>query len=144
MRHYNVDEAFHLLQKYKITTNKESVRRWLRQGVIKGISPTSRKEGWLIYEDDLYAFIRSRLPDDEYSIPGYITNDVNRVDGKEAIRTEMWWELARKYIFEGYIEPKKTQVQECIQHNGQSKELEFHVWNAISKHKMGYAKPHIP
>jgi len=56
----------------------------------------------------------------------------------------MWWELARKYIFEGYIEPKKTQVQECIQHNGQSKELESYVWNTISKHKMGYAKPHIP
>ena len=44
MRHFNVNEAFQLLQKNKITTNEESVRRWLRQGVIKGIPPTSQNE----------------------------------------------------------------------------------------------------
>ena len=144
MKHYDVSEAFKILAENKITTNIESVRRWLRLGTIKGITPVSRKEGWLIREDDLYAFIRSRLPYDVLIESTNATNDVNRVDDKEAIRNEMWWELARKYIFEGYIEPKKTQIQECIQHNGQSKELESYVWNAISKHKMGYAKPHIP
>src|SRR5699024_7040385 len=141
MRHFNVNEAFHLLQKNKITTNEESVRRWLRQGVIKGIPPTSRKEGWLIREDDLHEFIRSRIPENSFQSSN-ATNDVN--ENKEGIRIEMWWELARKYSFEGYIEPKKTQVQECIRHNGHSKELEKYVWNAISQHKMGYAKPHIP
>src|SRR5699024_4711110 len=143
MRNFKVNEAFQLLQKNKITTNEESVRRWLRQGVIKGIPPTSRKEGWLIPENDLYDFIRSRLPDERFYFSGYATNDVMELN-KEDIRTEIWWELVRKYIFEGYIEPKKTQVQECIRHDGHSKELETYVWNAISQHKMGYAKPHIP
>src|SRR5699024_10101880 len=133
---------FTLLKGYKITTNKESVRRWLRQGDIKGVRPKSRKEGWLIPEKNLFDFIHNRLPNSVY-LSVNTTNDVNEVN-KEAIRTEMWWELAKKFIFEGYIEPKKTQIQECIQHNGQSKELESYVWNAISKHKMGYARPHIP
>src|SRR5699024_11469324 len=90
LRHYNVEEAFHILKQNKITTNEESVRRWLREGTIKGITPASRKEGWLIREDDLYFFIRNRLPDETFDISGYTTNDV-----KEAIRADMWWELAR-------------------------------------------------
>jgi|SRR5699024_366618 len=143
MKIYNVDEAFKLLKEYKITTNKESVRRWLRQGDIKGVAPTSRKEGWLIPQKNLFEFIHDRLPNSVY-LSDNTTNDANRVDNKEAIRTEMWWELAKKFIFEGYIEPKKAQIKECIQHNGQPKELEFYVWNTVSEHKMGYAKPHIP
>ncbi|WP_267900376.1 hypothetical protein [Lentibacillus cibarius] len=42
---YNVEDAFSLLKTYKITTHMESVRRWLREGTIKGIPPKSRKEG---------------------------------------------------------------------------------------------------
>lgn len=143
MKHYNVKEALELLKKYKITTNGESIRRWLRSGIIKGIPPVSRKEGWLIREDDLYAFIRSRLPDDVISIPGNTTNDVSKSD-RESIRSEMWWELAGKSIFEESIEPKRKQVQECIQHRGHSKDFEKHVWDTISKHKRGYATPRIP
>ena|SRR5699024_1275325 len=143
MKYYDVAETFKILNKNKITTNMESVRRWLRTGTIKGIKPVSRKEGWLIPEDDLYAFIRSRLPETITSIVNNTTNDVKE-QSKESIRSEMWWELARKYIFEGYIEPKKTQIQECIYHKGHSKEMEEYVWHAILQHKMGYAKPHIP
>lgn len=141
MKHYDVAGAFKILKENKITTNMESVRRWLRLGTIKGIEPASRKEGWLIREDDLYAFIRSRLP--EGFAPNNTTCDVKEQD-KEAIRSEMWWELAHKYIFEGYIEPKRGQIQECIKHNSHSKELEPYIWHAISQHKMGYSKPHIP
>jgi len=143
MKHYNVSEAFKLLAENKITTNIESVRRWLRSGTIKGISPVSRKEGWLIREDDLQAFIHSRLPSNHNSILSNTTNGAKEQD-KAAIRSEMWWELARKYIFEGYIEPKKAQVRECFNHNRHSKELEDYVWRVISQQKMGYAKPHIP
>jgi hypothetical protein len=143
MKHYDVAEAFKILKENKITTNMESVRRWLRLGTIKGIEPASRKEGWLIREDDLHAFILSRLPEGIASIPINTTNDAKEQD-KEVVRSEMWWELVHKYIFEGYIEPKKAQVRECIEHNGQSKELGAYVWRAISQHKMGYANPHIP
>lgn len=143
MKLYSANEAFTLLESYKITTHEESVRRWLRQGIIKGIPPVSRKEGWLIRETDLYAFIRSRLPDDVSPETNNTTNDVKE-HNKEAIRTEMWWEMANKYIFEGFIEPKKSKIQECIEHKGHSKDLEAYIWNAITEHKMGYAKPHIP
>src|SRR5699024_9728069 len=85
MKHYDVAEAFIILKQNKITTNEESVRRWLRQGVIKGITPTSRKEGWLIREDDLYAFVHNRLPDEKFDISVYTTNDV-----REAIRANLW------------------------------------------------------
>ncbi|HLR67916.1 MAG TPA: hypothetical protein VK105_12450 [Virgibacillus sp.] len=143
MKHYDVSEAFKILAENKITTNIESVRRWLRSGTIKGIEPVSRKEGWLIREDDLQEFICSRLPDGTNPTLINATNDVKE-QNKESIRSEMWWELARKYNFEGYIEPKKVQIKDCINHNRQSEELEKYVWQAISQHKMGYAKPHIP
>src|SRR5699024_10136306 len=69
------------------------------------------------------------------------TKDV--IEDKETIRAEMWWELARKFIFEGFIEPKKTHVRACIQHKGYSKELETYIWKFVSHHTLGYAKPHI-
>src|SRR5690625_6541383 len=62
MKTFNVDEAFEILKSNKITTHKESVRRWLRQGVIKGIAPKTRKEGWKVHENELQAFIKQRLP----------------------------------------------------------------------------------
>lgn len=59
---YTVDGAFEKLKEYKITTHKESVRRWLRQGIIQGIAPSYRKEGWLIPKENLDDFIKKRLP----------------------------------------------------------------------------------
>jgi hypothetical protein len=58
MENYTVDEIYHILKANKITTNKESVRRWLRQGVIKGARPSSRKEGWLVSPDALHDFLQ--------------------------------------------------------------------------------------
>ena len=139
MKHYDVSEAFELLKENKITTNMESVRRWLRLGTIKGIEPASRKEGWLIREDDLYDFICSRLPAEKFDISGYTTSDV-----KETIRADMWWELARKNIFESFLEIKKTQIQDCIQHKGYSKMFENYIWDIISQHKRGYRTPRVP
>jgi len=49
----NVDEAFEILKEYKITTHKESVRRWLREGYIQTNSPVSKKEGWRIKQSDV-------------------------------------------------------------------------------------------
>ncbi|WP_096438326.1 hypothetical protein [Alteribacter populi] len=56
---YHVDQAFELLKKYKITTHKESVRRWFRQGVIEAKSPTPRKDGWLLPKISLHALFKS-------------------------------------------------------------------------------------
>lgn len=142
MRNYNVDEAFQILKEYKITTHKESVRRWLRDGIIKGLSPASRKEGWLIPQKNLFDFIHERIPQN-VSPSINTTSDVKK-QTKEEIRAEMWRELSRKNIFEDYIEPKKKQVQACIEHKGYSKEFGGYVWENISQHKRGYTTPRIP
>lgn len=63
------------------------------------------------------------MPDERLYISGYETNDVMELN-KEDIRAEMWWELARKNIFEDFMEIKKTQVQDCIQHKRYSKTFE--------------------
>lgn len=140
---YTVQEAFKLLQEYKITSHKESVRRWLREGKIKGISPKTRKEGWMIEERDLLDFVQSRMPNSLIVETPNTTFDVKEIDPRE-IRETMWWELVSKNIFEGMLEVKKTQVRDCITHLRLSKEFEAYAWNAIKTHKRGYAAPRIP
>jgi hypothetical protein len=144
MNLYNVETTFDILKRYKITSHKESVRRWLREGVLKGIPPAFRREGWIIREDDLYAFIQTRIPDETQ-----LSNATNIVKEKreineESIRAAMWWEIVRKNLFEGFIEVKKTQLHECIKHKGYSKEFETYVWNEMIKNKRGYATTRIP
>ena len=143
MKVYSVDEAFELLKQNKITTNKESVRRWLRQGVIIGIAPTSKKEGWNIPEENLNEFIRNRLPE------SYTTNDVKEINTtnvvkekvKEQIRSEMWLELAKKNIWEGYIEIKKSFIRKCIEHKRYPKDLVEKVWKACEANSKAYKRP---
>src|SRR3954453_12109092 len=149
MKTYNVDEAFEILKENKITTHKESIRRWLRTGVMKGISPTSRKEGWQIPERELREFIQQRLPESYTIMVAKEINDdhtTSVINGevKDQIRTEMWKELARKNLFEGFIEIKKSLVQECIQHKKYSKELENEVWQRCISNSREYSKPRIP
>ncbi|WLR44440.1 helix-turn-helix domain-containing protein (plasmid) [Bacillus carboniphilus] len=129
----NIDEVFERLQELKITTNKESVRRWLRQGKIKG-EIRSKKEGWFVRESDLQEFIESRMPDNFKTI-----NDV-----KENARAEMWWEIVKKNIFEGYIEIKKNRLKECIEHRKHSKDFFDYCWEHVNEHKRGYATPRVP
>ncbi|TCP18022.1 hypothetical protein EV207_1731 [Scopulibacillus darangshiensis] len=131
---YNVDQAFMLLKQYKLTTHKESVRRWLRNGILKGIPPQSKKGGWHIKEADLWVFIRERTPD---------VDPQPRKD-PEAIRSAMWWEIVRKNIFEGFIEIKKSDVKTCIEQNRQSKAFERDVWENLRQNKRGYMTPRIP
>ncbi|WP_077296448.1 hypothetical protein [Virgibacillus pantothenticus] len=146
MEIYDVDQAFALLKQYKITSNKESVRRWLRTGVIKGITPKSRKEGWRIAEEDLYTFIKDRLPEE---MPLHNTTDVVKEQPKQTaveqkVREKMWWELVGQNIFEGFIEIKKSRVYECVEHRGHSKKFAHEVWNEVKEHKRGASKPRIP
>lgn len=159
MKMYSVDEAFDLLSVYKITTNKESIRRWLRQGVIKAPAPSSRKEGWQIPKEALDDFLQQRLPDVYPSnvLPNeeqinktivakemdldYTTNDVKRVE--EQARANMWRELARKNIWEGYVELKKTRIRECIEHRHYSKQLELEVWQRYVANSRAYRKPRV-
>lgn len=70
-RTYTVNETFEVLKEYKVTSNVESVRRWLRDGTIKGIAPSSRKEGWKVTQTDLDAFLTDRVHG--YQAPGINT-----------------------------------------------------------------------
>ncbi|AXN36873.1 hypothetical protein DT351_11025 (plasmid) [Latilactobacillus curvatus] len=55
-----VSEAFELLNSMGITTNIESVRRWIRQGAIKA-RPLDGSHSYWIERDDLNDFIESKL-----------------------------------------------------------------------------------
>lgn len=54
MRQYNVAETANLLN-----VNEETVRRWIRSGELKA-NKTSNKNGNVIDECDLHAFVRTR------------------------------------------------------------------------------------
>ena len=123
---HTVDSAFEKLKRLKITTSKESVRRWLRDGTIKGIQPRSKKIGWTITEESLNQFIADRLPETE---PKETSINV------ESAREEMWWQLVRKFIFEGEVQIKKSRVKECVDHNKHTKEFFTYAWNEINKNK---------
>lgn len=143
MKLYSVEEALQLFTRYKITSHKESIRRWLRSGILQGIPPISRKEGWMIQEDHLFTFIESRVPDKE-TMESFNTINVAKDVNEEEIRATMWWEIVRKNIFENFIEVKKTRIRECIEHDRHSKAFETYVWDEILKNKGGYASPRIP
>jgi len=143
MSFYTVQEVFDILKEKKITTHMESVRRWLREGTMEGIPPVSRKEGWKVSKESLDRFLAKRLPS------SITTNDVKEnnttkvVTNKEQIRAEMWRELAQKNIWEGYIEIKKKQLHDCIQHYRYSKQLEEHVWKRCAANSPAYKKPRV-
>ncbi|WP_445491491.1 hypothetical protein [Niallia sp. 03133] len=143
MQLYTVQEVFEILKENKITSNIESVRRWLREGSIDGIPPVSRKEGWKVTKEALDCFLADRLPS------SFATNDVKEdnemivVLNKEQIRAEMWMELAQKNIWEGYVEIKKTRLNECIQHRRYSKQLEERVWERCVANSSSYKKARV-
>jgi len=144
---YCVDEVFELLKTYKITTHKESVRRWLRQGDLKGIAPSSRKDGWRISKEALDDFLQQRLPEGYTTDVVKETNQSNTTivanEEEQRIRAKMWMDLANKNIWEGHVELKKTQIHECIQHRHYSKELEAKVWQRCIANSRAYKKPRV-
>ncbi|PEO46718.1 hypothetical protein CN563_13170 [Bacillus sp. AFS026049] len=62
MREYNVHEVLSILQKYYITDSQQMVTRWIRAGKINGIRSENKKEGYRIYEEDLFDFIEEQRP----------------------------------------------------------------------------------
>ena len=133
MTTYSVQEVFKKLQALKITSNEESVRRWLRTGKLKGYQ-NSKKQGWRIREEDLEHFIDQRLP------VFHTTTVVN----EEAIREQMWYEIVQRNIFEGFVEIKKSRLKECIEHKGYSKAFFNYCWEQLTQQNRQYAVPRVP
>ena len=69
-----VQEVFNQLQALKITSNEDSVHRWLRRGKLKGYQQ-SKKQGWRVTEADFQHFINQRVP---YLLDAFLY-DSNRI-----------------------------------------------------------------
>lgn len=53
----SVSEAAAMLGEYRIHHSEQMLRRWLRQGKIRGEPPSSRKEGWRIPIEEIWELI---------------------------------------------------------------------------------------
>ena len=133
MTTYSVNEVFKRLKALKITSNEESVRRWLRTGKLKGYQ-NSKKQGWIIREEDLQQFINERLPD----------FNATNVVLTEAIREQMWYQIVHRNIFEGFIDIKKSRLKDCIEHKRYSKDFFTYCWDQLSQKNQGRAVPRVP
>jgi hypothetical protein len=116
---YTVQEVFEKLKYYGLAEHIEVVRRWLRNGDLKGTPPLKRREGWRIDPEDLNAFIASRAPGlAEIQLFSHTTNvvkeshDVYKI--KREAQEELWWELVQKFIFESHVDVKQSLVKELL------------------------------
>jgi hypothetical protein len=133
MTTYSVNEVFKRLKALKITSNEESVRRWLRTGKLKGYQ-NSKKQGWQIRQEDLQQFIDERMPN----------FNATNVVLKEAIREQMWYQIVHRNIFEGFIDIKKSRLKDCIEHKRYSKDFFTYCWDQLSQKNQGSAVPRVP
>lgn len=151
MKVYSVEEAFLILQHYKITSNKESLKRWLRQGKLmgeKGGGP--KRNGWIIQEKELRTFIQERLPEGlslsksllPIENPSYSVEDMESY--REEGRLDMWQQITSLNIWQGRFEFKKRFVEECILHlRIENRDLHQYILESVLSHKNGYAKPGV-
>jgi hypothetical protein len=51
-----------ILREYYITDSQKMVTRWIRQGKLNGVISANRKDGYLVSEEDLCAFIEELSP----------------------------------------------------------------------------------
>ena len=147
---YELDELFAILERNKITTNKESVRRWLRQGKIdgtKGAGP--KRNGWQVTEEALNRFLAERLPagfpeqpkDDATSV---VLSEAEKEQFRKEGQQELLNQLAAKNIWEGRFIFKKKWVNECLDHRRiENRETRNYILNRILEHKGGYATPGV-
>lgn len=155
MKTYGIHELFAILRDYKITTNIESVRRWLREGTIEGIPPKSRKQGWQVDQEALDRFLSERLPNGiiKTNIVRDANNNTNNASieidttnvsiNKEKIREEMWYEITNKNIWEGFVEIKKSLLKEAQRHAKFSDDVMEEVWNRCIENSRMYSKPRV-
>jgi hypothetical protein len=74
----SVSEAAAMLGEYRIHHSEQMLRRWLRQGKIKGTPPTSRKEGWRIPVAEVWHLIMA--PAMEGTAYEYGIDDKTRIE----------------------------------------------------------------
>lgn len=143
-RLYTVQEVFEVLQTNKITSNIESVRRWLRQGKIEGVVPARKKDGWKVTQSALDRFLAERLPEDLITTKDVKKdNKTNVVIDREEIRAEMWYQITSKNIWEGYIPIKRSLLKQAAEHRYYTPELTEKVWERCIANSSAYKQPRI-
>ena len=156
---YTIDEAFEILSKNKLTSHKETVRNWVRKGVIQAEPLESRKKGYRISEEALEQFIKERMPEGWELYPESVTGDsrdvVKNEDEapyhaeidieaiKEQGRIEMWNRVAGRCLWEGHLEITRTMIRNAIEHRGHSKEFGQFVWERCLKDSAPRKKPRV-
>ena len=156
---YTIDEAFEILSKNKLTSHKETVRNWVRKGVIQAEPLESRKKGYRISEEALEQFIKERMPEGWELYPESVTGDTRDVVKNEeeapyhveidiaAIeergRIKMWHQVAGRWLWEGDFEIKRTMVRNAVAHRRYSKEFEQLVWERCLKNSAPRKKPRV-
>ena len=150
MKTYRLEQLFEILKEKKITSNKESVRRWLREGKISGTKGAGpKKNGWQVTEEELQRFLSERLPASiQEKLEGNTTNVVISEAEKERLREEgrndILNRLAAKHIWEGRFVFKKKWVNECLDHQRMTnKSTRSYILNRVLQHKQGYAAPGV-
>ena len=146
-RVYTVAEAFEILKAEGITTNIESVRRWLRTGKIEGIEPVARKTGWTVTEAALNNFIATchapLINATEVVALKRELAELKAID-EAAIRADerekIWYELRRIGMAQDYLEIKKTYVKDAIEHRQYSDDLFEEVWARLVDNNAGRGK----
>lgn len=152
MRIYSVNEAFTILHNNKITSNKESVKRWLRQGKLLGTKGRGgpKKNGWNLREDDLRMFLQNRLPEvfalstNLISTATCSCSDAERDFYREEGRLGMWKQITGLNIWQGRFKFKKRFVEKCILHlRIENRDVHQYIKNSMLSHKKRYAKPGV-
>lgn len=123
-RTYTVEQLFEVLEAFKITSNIESVRRWLRNGTIEGIAPTSRKVGWKVTQTALDAFLKERLP------------------GKSAPYTFETTNNTTDVALNGEVAQLKEQLRIAQSKLYQSREREIQTMDNLNKRMEAYNRLH--
>lgn len=151
MKTYSVEEAFSILQTSKITSNKESVKRWLRQGKLQGVKGGGpKKNAWIIHEEDLLAFMKDRLPEglalstSPLPTEGSNCSEEEKESYREDGRLEMWKQVTGLNIWQGRFEFKRRFLEECILHlRLENRDLHQYIIDSMLSHKKGYTKPGV-
>ena len=148
MTMYELDELFTILEQNKITKNKESVRRWLRQGKIvgtKGAGP--KRNGWQVSEEALQRFLNERLPhqfrEETDDAPATLSEE-EQEQLREEGRQDVLDRLAARNIWEGRFVFRKKGINDCLDHRRmENLDTRKYILNRILGHKRGYATPGV-
>lgn len=150
MQMYDLDALFAILERQKITTHKESVRRWLREGKISGTKGAGpKKNGWQVTEEALNRFLAERLPagfpeQSEDTTTTVVLSEMEKAQLREEGRHELLSQLAARNIWEGRFVFKKRWVNECLDHRRmENRDTRAYILGRILGHRGAYATPGV-